>query len=422
MTFPPGGLAHSWLKSLEPLRVDLGLGRIEALLDRLGRPERAFHSLHVAGTNGKGSTCAMVAAALRAAGRRTGLYSSPHLVRFEERIQVDGEAIEPAALEAGLSAVREAARGLPLTYFEAGTALAFWHFREAGVQAAVVETGLGGRLDATNVVSPLAVGITALGLDHTEILGPTLAHIAREKAGIFKPAAPAVVAEPPPEARPVLEARARELSCPLFVQGRDFALQAAGGSLRYRGPRWRLDGVRVGLLGPHQLQNAAVALALLEQADPVLGIGAAAALRGVAEARWPGRLERFFRGPIEVVLDGAHNPHGAAALARAIRELWPSRPIRLVFGLLADKDATPMLEAIFPLSASAHLAPPDSPRARMPEEILAAASALCPRTERHATVRAALEAALSEAAPGDLVLACGSLYLVGEVRALLAGA
>ncbi|MHB1847279.1 MAG: bifunctional folylpolyglutamate synthase/dihydrofolate synthase, partial [Deltaproteobacteria bacterium] len=274
MTGSPG---LAWLESLQPARIELGLERIQALLTALDRPDRAYPSLHVAGTNGKGSTCAMAAAALCAAGKRTGLYTSPHLNRFEERIQIDGVPIDEPSLQRGVAELRRASAGIPLTYFEAGTALALWWFREARVDAAVLETGLGGRLDATNAVTPVAVAVTALGLDHTEILGPTLADIAREKAGIFKPGIPAVVASPAPGAGPVLAGRALEVGCPLLVEGRDFVLEAES----YRGVRWRLDDVTVGLLGPHQRQNGAVALALLEQAESALGVGPDAARRGL---------------------------------------------------------------------------------------------------------------------------------------------
>ena len=419
MTRPPappgaGESALAWLTGLGPLHVDLGLERIERLLERLGHPERSYPSLHVAGTNGTGSTCAMAAAGLRAAGLRVGFYSSPHLVRFEERVAIDGIPIGEADLVRGLAAVREAAAGIPLTYFEAGTALALLHFR-GRVDAAVLETGLGGRLDATNAVRPAACAITALGLDHTEILGPTLAHIAREKAGILKPGVPCAAAAPPPEALPVLEGRAREVGCELWLEGRDFALEDG----RYRGRGWEIPAVAVGLRGPHQRHNAAVALALLELASRSVTATPEAARRGVAQARWPGRLEVLRRGQATVVLDGAHNPAGAEALAAALRAEWPGRPVRLVFGVLVEKDAPAMVSSLFPLARSAVLVAPPSPRARAPGEILPLARAACADVSVAGSVAEALDRAVAAADPSDLVVVCGSLYVIGEARARL---
>ncbi|MHB8417999.1 MAG: bifunctional folylpolyglutamate synthase/dihydrofolate synthase [Myxococcales bacterium] len=410
---PDGAL--DWLESLRPLHVDLGLTRIARLLERLGHPERSYRCLHVAGTNGKGSTCAMAAEALRAAGLRTGLYTSPHLVRFEERVGVDGAPIGAEDLARAADAVRAAAAAdIPLTYFEAGTALALQHFR-GRVDVAVLETGLGGRLDATTAVSPAACAITALGLDHTELLGPTIADIAREKAGILKPGVPCAAATPPPEALPVLESRAREVGCELWLAGRDFALEGS----RYRGRNWSLDGVEVGLLGPHQKQNAGVALALLELASRSLRVPPEAARRGVREARWPGRLEAFERGGVTVVLDGAHNPQGAQALAAALPALWPGRPMRLVFGVLEGKEAAPMIAALFPLARSVRLAAPLTQRARAPETLLPLARRHCHDVSLSGSVPEALRTSLASAEPSDLVVVCGSLYVVGEARPLL---
>jgi dihydrofolate synthase / folylpolyglutamate synthase len=392
----------------------LGLERSHEVLARLGNPERAYPSLHVAGTNGKGSTCAMAEAALRAAGLRTGFYSSPHLHRVNERIQVAGEAIADADLARAIFAVKEAGSGLSLTYFEFLTAVAFWHFRERGVQAAVLETGLGGRLDATNVVVPVATALTSLGLDHRQILGATLPEIAGEKAGILKPAIACAVAAPEPEALAVIAARAERIGVPLWIENRDFTVDADG----YRGPRWRLPApLTVGLAGPHQRQNAAVALALLEIASASLPVTPDAARMGIATARWPGRLESLFPRPgLEVILDGAHNPPAARALALALRALQPTKALRLVFGVLEDKELPPMLEALFPLARVAHLARPDNPRGLAPEKYAASARSLCPDTRLHVSVPQALQAALSEASTDERILVCGSLYVVAEAR------
>ena len=408
--------ALAYLESLKPQQIVLGLERVQAVLDRLGHPERVYPTLHVAGTNGKGSVCAMASAALQAGGLRTGLYTSPHLVRFEERIAVDGAEISGEDLASGVEQVREVAGDVHLTYFEFGTVLAFQHFRNRHVDVAVLETGLGGRLDATNVVLPVATAITSLGLDHTEILGSTLAEIAREKAGILKPGVTCAVATPQPEAAAVLATRAREVGCELWLEGREFALDQG----RYRGSGWKIDGIQPALRGLHQDHNAAVALALLEIASRHVFVSPASAAEGLREARWPGRLESFMARRIEVVLDGAHNPQGAQALAVALKALWPGRRIHLVFGALAEKDVAGLIDPVFPLAASATLAAPQNPRARDPAALAAEARRLVPELSIATSVAAALEEALARASPGDLVVVYGSLYVVGEVRALLA--
>jgi len=410
------GEARAYLEGLHPTQIALGLDRIRRVLAELDHPESCAPALHVAGTNGKGSVCAMAELALRSAGLRTGFYSSPHLLRFEERIRIDGEPISDDTLARAVSAVRDASPDLDLTYFEFGTAMAFWAFRDAGVAAMVLETGLGGRLDATNVVEPIAAAITSLGLDHTRILGATLAEIAFEKAGILKPGITCAIAKPPPEAAPVLAARALTVGATLWTEGRDFVLE--GGE--YRGPTSALSDVQVGLHGPHQRQNAAVALALLEIASARLPVALSPeALRtGVARPDWPGRLQILVPpgGPagVEVALDGAHNPPAAEALERAVRTLWPNRGITLVFGVLDDKDLSPMLRVLLPLARRVILTAPSSPRARPPETYLAEARAIAPGAEAISEPAAAIRRAVDEARPGELVLVCGSLYLVAE--------
>ena len=388
--------------------VKLGLERMQEACVLLGHPERAAPALHVAGTNGKGSTCAFAEAALRARGLRTGLYTSPHLNHFCERIRLDGVPIpEERACEL-LEEVRARvpwALGDPgLTFFEIATLMAFLAFR--GVDAMVVEVGLGGRLDATNVISPRACAVAALGLEHTRYLGPTLAHIAAEKAGILKPGVPAVSAGQPQEAARVLQRRADELRIPLWRPGRDYRFESREGRpFCYQGPRWTVRA-EPALGGHHQRANAALACALLEASglcEP------RHAEQGLGSARWPARLERFG----EVYVDGAHNPHAARALARALPPLLAGRPLRLVFGALEDKDAAAMLDALVPLARSVHYCAPDSPRALSPQAL-----ALIRPGQAHGSVSAALEAARRE---GGVVLCCGSLYLAGEARALLLG-
>jgi len=388
--------------------VKLGLERMREACALLGNPERSAPVLHVAGTNGKGSTCAFAEASLREAGMRTGLYTSPHLNHFCERIRIAGEPIcEERACEL-LEEVRGRipwALGDPgLTFFEIVTLMAFLAFRE--VDAAVIEVGLGGRLDATNVVVPRACAISALGLEHTQYLGPTLAHVAAEKAGIFKAGVPAVSAGQPREAAEVLRRRADEMRVRLWRPGRDYRFESREGeAFCYGGPQWNVRA-QPALAGHHQRGNAALACALLEASGLC---EARHAEEGLRTTRWPARLEQFGN----VYVDGAHNPHAARALAHALPPLLRGLPLRLVFGALEDKDASAMLDALGPLARSIHYCPPDSPRALPPERL----ARLRPG-HVHPSAAAALAAARSET---GVVLCCGSLYLAGETRALLLG-
>ncbi len=384
--------ALSRLAGLARFGVKLGLERMERLLAKLGNPERDLAVVHLAGTNGKGSTAAFLEAGLLGAGVRTGLYTSPHLCRFTERIRVAGAEIPRDDLCRLLDRVMTAA-GDEATFFEVVTALALVHFAEQGVELAVLETGLGGRLDATNVVTPTLAIITPIHLDHTEVLGPDLEAIAGEKAGIIKPGAQTLAAPPTsPAVRRVLEERAAACgNPPVRWQGVDFPVEAAG-------PR-----------APFQRQNLALAMEALEQ---LRGAGWAiprpAAEQAMAAAHWPGRLEPAGHG---VLLDGAHNPDGCAALVRALgdRGQWD-----IVLGLLQPRSPHEMAAALAPLARRFIFTAPRSPRAVDPE---AFSDPGVP-----AVVTPNLTAALGEALriPGR-TLVTGSLYLVGEARTLLLG-
>jgi len=397
---------HAYIASLEPLSMRFGLERVERGLAALGRPDQGYAILHVAGTNGKGSTCAMADAALRVAGHRVGLYTSPHLVRFGERIRVDGEEISDAELAPLVDEVRRACpwhdRGGPgerLTYFEFATLLGLVHFRRAGCGVAVVETGLGGRLDATNAVSPRVTAVARIGLDHTALLGGTVEAIAAEKAGIFKPGVPAVVhAAQPPGALEVLRAEAVRRGAPLEVAPAD------------------VPG-RISLAGPHQRANAGLAAAALRALDRS-GVNAPdpAIEAGLAGARWPGRLEMVGG----VLLDGAHNAQGAAALAAALPALHPGRPVELVLGVLEDKDLDAIAAALAPAVRRIHAVAPPSARARPAAETAAAAIRAGLPAEVHGSLALALSRARTLAGAGGLVCVAGSLYLVGEAREGLA--
>lgn len=372
-----------------------GLDGMRALLAALGNPERGLAMVHVGGTNGKGSTAAMIEAALRASGRRTGLYTSPHLVRFTERIRVGGDEIgrdEAAALVG-----RALDAGGEHTFFEIATAAAFLAFAAHAVDVAVVEVGLGGRLDATNVIErPLVTVVTGVARDHTEVLGDSLAAIAREKAGIWKPGVPAVAACDDAAARAVLEAEAARVGAPLSLYGRDFD---AGGL------------PPLALAGPHQARNAALARRALALLPPSLRPGDAAVARGFADVRWPGRLE--WLAP-DVLVDAAHNEEGARALGAALPALVGARPVTLVVGMVADKDARAILGALGPHAARVVATTPPSPRA-LPAAALAA---LWPGAEAIADVAAALASAR---AGGGVTVVAGSLFLVGEARRLVTG-
>jgi dihydrofolate synthase/folylpolyglutamate synthase len=340
--------AVAFLAAGSPSTVRLGLERVEAALSALGHPERRVPALHLAGTNGKGSASAFCDAALRAQGHKVGLYTSPHLVRINERIRVDGEELSDTALGEAVLAVLTAhpPAATELTYFELGTVAAFWHFARVGADVAVVETGLGGRLDATSTCAPRVCALTSISLDHQELLGGTLGAIATEKAGIFKPGVPAVTCAQAPEALEAIVRRAGALAIPLGVEERDYRALLTESGFSYQGPRWSLKDVTLGLRGAHQRQNAGVAVAALEALDAQgVTVTPQAVARGLTEARWPGRLEELPGSP-PVLLDGAHNEAGAQALAQALPALYPGRRVHLVFGVLADKAYPQMLEAL----------------------------------------------------------------------------
>ena len=387
----------------------LGLERISCLLDELGNPQRACRFVHVAGTNGKGSTCAMIEAGLRAAGVHTGLYTSPHLVEPTERIRIAGEIVSEDRFAAAFDRVHRTAEAMlhagrldmHPTYFETVTAMGFLLFREEGVDTVVLEVGLGGRLDATNVVHPELCVITPIDYDHQAFLGPRLTDIAAEKAGILKPGVPAVVAPQYPEVMDVLRSRGAPL-----IRTDDFPIEDA--VLTPYGSRFRAAGMTVDcpLAGEHQEQNAlAAALALRQLGCPA---------HGIAQTRWPGRLERVGENP-EIILDGAHNLAGARALARYIERFYFGRRIWIVYGVMRDKAVAEMTGLLFPLAERVVATAPHSARALRPDEIPGE------HIEHTATVADALDLIRREAFPTDVVFITGSLFLVGEARALLAG-
>ena len=402
---------------------DFNLNRVEQLLTLLGNPHKAFPSVHIAGTKGKGSTAAMIESILRAAGYRTGLYISPHLHTFRERIRIGGELISEEDVVAGIESIRPMAEKTPgLTTFEIITSLAFHLFAREQVDIAVVEVGLGGRLDATNVITPLAAVITSLSFDHTYLLGNTLASIAKEKAGIIKEGIPVVSAPQKPEALAVIEEVCQEKGAPLVLVGRDWSWRVL--TINLEGQEFEVlrDSIVIyrrlwiPLLGRHQFINATVAVACInELCNQGLGIPDKAVKEGLRQVRWPGRLEILQKRPFFVV-DGAHNVDSANRLAEALRELFTWRRCILIFGASRDKDIPGMLRELLPLADEVLFASAHHPRATPPEKLAEEAKGLGYQSISVGSVREAVQKALVEAGPEDLICATGSLFLVAEAR------
>ncbi|MEB2284984.1 MAG: hypothetical protein B6D46_11860 [Polyangiaceae bacterium UTPRO1] len=402
----------AWLYRLEARRgVDLELARVQRAAAALGHPERAAPTFHVAGTNGKGSTAAMIAAMLAADGVRVGLYTSPHLVSFRERIVVAGEPIAEEAVVAGIAAIRAALGPAPgLTCFEITTLLAWEAFRAAAVDAVVLEVGLGGRLDATNIVLPAVTVVTNVDLDHEAWLGATLPAIAREKAGVVKAGVP-VVSGAAGAAAAVVAARARTLASPLEVLDRDFTLApGADGELAYRSPRGSIAPVALALAGDHQRRNAALAIRAVELGARRPPSGAAIRC-GLAGVKWPGRLQVVCREPL-VLLDGAHNVAGIEALAAAVRARAGGRRVRALFGVMRDKGWQTMLRGLADVASEIVVTRPRQPRSLPPGE-LAAAAPFSVRVVEDPV--AAYRELLAVSAADDVVVVTGSLFLVGDL-------
>ncbi|AXC48581.1 bifunctional folylpolyglutamate synthase/dihydrofolate synthase [Paracoccus suum] len=405
--------------SLHPKVIDLSLGRMQLLLEKLGHPERAIPPvIHIAGTNGKGSTQAMIRAGLEAAGLRVHAYTSPHLARFHERIRIAGHLIPEPDLAALLEEVEAANAGDPMTFFEITTATAFLAFSRNPADFTLLEVGLGGRLDATNVIdTPRLTVITPVSIDHTQYLGETLPEIAGEKAGILKRRVPCVVARQADAALEVIEARAARLMAPLSIAGQHWAAAREGDALIYQDERGLMDLPRPSLPGPHQIDNAGTAIASLR----ALGFGAAEARAAVTGAEWPARMQRLTHGPLveaagtcELWLDGGHNPAGGAAIAATLAAM-PARPTHLICGMLNTKDVTGYMRPLAAVAKSlTAVAIPGEPNT-LPAEATAAAAAEVGLSARIAADVAEAVSSLAQAHPGARLLICGSLYLAGRV-------
>jgi dihydrofolate synthase / folylpolyglutamate synthase len=426
MTEAASDIVLARLTRLHPKLIDLSLGRVEGLLAALGNPQdRLPPVIHVAGTNGKGSTLATMRACLEAGGWNVHAYTSPHLVRFHERIRLAGQLIEENRLVGLLEECERANEGAPITYFEITTAAALLAFARTPADFVLLETGLGGRLDATNVVRhPAATAITPISLDHQAFLGDTLAAIAGEKAGILKPGTPAIIGPQPPEAAAVIDARAAALGAPLFRFGREWQCTADDGGMRYQGLRWRFDLPLPSLPGAHQIGNAGTAITCLEQL-PDLAISRATIADGLRHIDWPARLQRLQRGPLvevlpagwELWLDGGHNPGAGEALAAAV-PAWADQPLYLVVGMLNTKDAAGFLA---PLAAHAEalqaVTIPGEQNPLPADKIAAAAHSVGLAAREAPSVAAALHAIIADDPAPARILICGSLHLAGVVLA-----
>ena len=413
-----------------PQLIDLSLDRVYAVLARLGDPHKKLPPVfHVAGTNGKGSTVAFLRAILEAAGKSVHVYTSPHLVRFNERIILGGKEISDEKLISALERCDEAAGDDKLTYFETTTCAAFLAFSEAPADYLILEVGLGGRLDATNVIdAPLATLVSPVALDHEQFLGKTIALVAAEKAGIFRPRAPAVIGVQTPEAMAVLEARAREVGAAPFAFGQQWSFHSEHGRLIYQDDDGLCDLEAPRLAGAHQLENAGLAVAAIKAAG--LDLADSVISKGLVAAKWPARMQRLTKGPLvdlardllgaepEIWLDGGHNPHAGRAVARAMADIEgrSPKPLVMISGMQANKDAAGYFVAFAGLARSLYAVAARHDGVASPEEVEAAALA----SGLNARACSSLEEAMRLALTGKKdepprILLSGSLYLAGEI-------
>ncbi len=426
---PPTDAILARLSRLHPKVIDLSLGRIERLLARLGNPQQGLPPVvHVAGTNGKGSVIAFLRAMFEADGLKTHVYTSPHLVRFHERIRLAGSLIDEGYLAELLSECEAANSGEPITFFEITTAAAFLAFSRTPADVVLLETGLGGRLDATNMVPcPALSAITSISIDHTQFLGDTLRRIAGEKAGILKPGVRAVIGPQPKPAREAILEHAQQVEAPLFLYGEDWTYRSAVGGFIYSGAGSKQRYPKPGLIGDHQVENAAFALACAESL-PAFSLSDDARRRGLVEARWPGRLQRLSQGPLldllpqaqgtsawELWLDGGHNSEAGRVLAKVLRD-WSDKPVHLIFGMMNSKAPATFLRPLIPLVGSVRAVTiPGETGALAAKDAAQQAEALGIQVKAMSSVTAAVnEVLLEEKRPGRILI-CGSLYLAGTV-------
>jgi len=410
---------REFLARLEFFGIRLGLENITRMLEGTGQPQRAYPTIHIAGTNGKGSVAAFVSAMLRAAGYRVGLYTSPHLIDLNERMVIDGNPISDAALDDSLACFQDLCAPWPVqpTYFETATATAFHAFARAGIDVGVIEVGMGGRFDATNVLDPVVCAITPIDYDHMKYLGDTLEQIAFEKAGIIKPCAPVVIAEEKAGPRKVLLEAAAGRGTQAVAAGRDYHWACRGEAMRpmleYNGPRVRLDSIELALAGRHQAQNAAAAVATGERLlDRFEALTTAHLIEGLRTARWPCRLERVLQDP-PVIVDVAHNPGGIAMLVEAIPHCVA------VVAVSADKDARAMLERLAPHAERVVLSQVRMHRGMPLADLQAAADSVGLTYDAVPELKPAIARGIAHARGGCPLVITGSIFTAGEARAIL---
>lgn len=414
-----------FLYSLERHGIKPGLERITELLSLLGNPQNACPSVHIAGTNGKGSTAAFISSVLAKAGLKTGLYTSPHLIRFNERIRVSGSLISDREIRELVEAVRTASKKMrgkdALTFFEFTTVMAFLYFKLKKADIAVIETGMGGRLDATNVITPLVSVITNIALDHTEYLGDRVEDIAREKAGIIKCRVPVITGETAEKPLKVLRDAARKSGSRLLSLGRDFSITERGAGFDFTGPNLKLKGLKTSLRGVHQGKNAACALAAIGALkESGFAIPVSALRAGLKEAAWPGRVDILSKRPL-VILDGAHNPSGASTLKAALNGLKYEKLI-LVLGIMNGKDIDGILRELAPMAYKVIITRPLTERAASLDLLEKKLARYSKPVSRAGTVKDACKSALIEAGTAGSVCVTGSLFTVGEALAYLSRA
>lgn len=421
-----------YLYALQKHGIKLALSNSLVLMALMGDPHRKFRSVHVAGTNGKGSTSAFIASMLQAAGYRVGLYTSPHLVSFTERIRINAVLITEAKVVELAGRVRDIAQkaegpdgavAFSPTFFEVATAIAFTYFAEEGVDIAVIEVGMGGRLDSTNVITPLVSVITNIELEHTEFLGTTLTQIAGEKAGVIKQGVPVVTGAMQQEVITVIEQEAAARKAVVYRLSKDF-MQLPIASLQasifdYRGIKASYEKVRINMLGKFQVENACLALATIEcLRNAGIIVDEAAVRRGLEQARWEGRLELVAHKP-DIYLDGAHNPASAQKLAATLLEMKPAyRRTVLIIGILQDKDSHGIIAALAPLADHVIVTKPQYSRAMGVRTLASEIRKLHGSVETAETVGEAIAMAVEKVSSDDLVLITGSLYVVGDARAV----
>ena len=413
-----------YLYGLRKYGMKFGLDNITRLMSALGNPQRSFRSIHVAGTNGKGSTSAMLESILRTGGAKTGLFTSPHLVSFTERIRINGKEIDESDVIGLAGEVRGLAgeiEDFSPTFFEVVTAMAFLHFRKMKIDWAVVEVGMGGRLDATNIITPEASVITGIGLDHREFLGDTLKEIAKEKAGIIKDNIPVVTTEQEPEVMEVIENRASEKNSVLFKYGSDFSSEMIsdypdGICFDYFGKRECRD-IKLPLSGAHQMINASTAAETIEVISDLFPLMTMDIKRGLENIQWPGRLEMIKYDPA-ILIDGAHNPSAAYVLSLHLKKLLGARfrRIILVIGIMGDKDIKGILKPLLPLASETIFTSPFYERAASPDMLAAYADSMGYYSKKSLSVIDALNLAESLYMTGDLIVVTGSFYTIGEAK------